>query len=94
MVYLPIEDGPFPGVDWLKNAIELLGVLRKQKHVIYIHCRGGVSRSAMLTAALLMHEQSWDVDKALNFIAERNSNIDPNPRFILGLREWQKSLGI
>jgi protein-tyrosine phosphatase len=93
MISLPIEDGPWPGIDWLKNAIEILEVLRK-KHKIYIHCRGGVSRSAMLTAALLMKENRWDVDHALNFIAEKNSDIDPAPRFILGLKEWQKSLGI
>ena len=88
--YLPIEDGPCPGLPWLQSAVSVAQAFRKN-HNILIHCRGGVSRSVMLTAAILMETNEFymNVDNSLNFIASKNPSIDPAPRFINLLKEYR-----
>src|SRR3989344_6260189 len=91
-LWLPIEDGPFPGISWLKIAVGMVEMLRNNQKNVYIHCRGGISRSVMLTAAYLMKKHKYSVDKALNLMADKNPSIDPAPRFILGLKEYFETL--
>lgn len=89
-IHLPIHDGPYPGMDWLKMAVAVVESLM-EKHTVYIHCRGGISRSSMLTAAVLMKKNGWrDYHKTLNFLAEKNPSIDPAPNFIKILKEFER----
>jgi len=89
-LWFPIDDGPFPGLKWLQMVVNVITDLLDADKTIYIHCAMGISRSTMVTAAYLMVKHTWDYDKALNFIAESNPLVDPNPNFIKGLKEWQK----
>lgn len=84
----PIEDGLFPGIRWLKTVVETVEVILKNDYKILVHCREGVSRSAMVTAAYLMKKYLINHETALNNIAQINSRIDPNPRFVEGLKKW------
>ncbi len=79
---LSIEDGPNPGMEWLKQAVESVITELDNNNSVLIHCRGGISRSAMLTAAVLIKKNNWNTDKALNYIAEKNPTIDPALQFI------------
>ena len=91
-VHLPIMDGPYPGMAWLKMAVAIVEALMENHNAILIHCRGGVSRSAMLTAAVVMKKNGWrDYHKTLNFIAERNPDVDPAPHFCKLLKEFEKA---
>lgn len=91
-IHLPIADGPNPGMDWLKMAVGIVESLM-EKHTVYIHCRGGISRSAMLAAAVLMKVKKWrSHDKALNFLAEKNPSIDPAPNFVKILKEFEREV--
>lgn len=51
-VHLPILDGQYPGMDWLKMAVAVVESMMK-KYPVYIHCRAGISRSSMLAAAVV-----------------------------------------
>jgi protein-tyrosine phosphatase len=88
-IMLPIYDADYPGHKWLTMAVKIVEALREAGHVVYIHCRGGISRSAMLTAAVLMKKHGWDLDKAMNHIAGSNATVDANPRFMRGLKDWK-----
>lgn len=90
-VFLPIDDGKFPGVKWLRTAVSLLMALLANEEKVYVHCRAGISRSSMLVAAYLIKANHWKVDQALEYIAKKNPSIDPNPHFIKGLRQWYNS---
>jgi protein-tyrosine phosphatase len=88
-VLLLIPDAEFPGMKWLRAAVGIVETLWQADHVIYIHCREGVSRSVMLTAAWLMKHHRWNLDTAMNVIAAENPRLNPNPSFMLGLKTWQ-----
>ena len=89
-VHLPILDGPCPGMDWLKMAVAVVESMM-EKHTVYIHCRAGISRSSMLTAAVVMKKNGWrDHHKTLNFIAGKNPHIDPAPNFVKLLKEFER----
>jgi atypical dual specificity phosphatase len=91
-VHIPIIDGPFPGINWLRSVIKIIDALCEMNKNIYIHCRGGYSRSVMVTAAYLMKKYHWSVDKAMETIALSNPTLDPSPSFMRGLKEWYLSL--
>lgn len=77
---------------WLKNVVSIIEHLEQLGFKIYIHCRVGVSRSAMVTIAYLMKKNMWTVQKAMDHLGNINDNIDPNPYFMNGLREYYKVL--
>jgi protein-tyrosine phosphatase len=90
-VHLPIMDGPYPGMAWLKMSVSIVEALMENHKKVYIHCRAGISRSSMLTAAVVMKKNGWrDHNKTLNFIAEKNPAIDPAPNFIRILKEFER----
>lgn len=93
-VWIPVDDGPFPGLKWLQMVVNIIEDLRSGGKKVYIHCKAGVSRSVMVAAAYLMKLYRWNHDDALNHIAAVNAKINPNPRFMQGLKDWQKYLNI
>lgn len=90
-VSLPIEDGPWPGMKWLKTAVSIIEALVKD-HEIYIHCKAGISRSTMLVAAYLMKKHYCSLDQAMEKIAAANPKLHPNVRFMQGLKDWYQYL--
>lgn len=90
-IWFPLEDANFPGVKWLNTVVSVVEPLVKT-NTVCIYCRGGISRSVMVTAAVLMKKEYLSCDQALEKIAKVNSTIDPNPRFIKGLKEYHKEL--
>lgn len=90
-LHLPIYDGPNPGIQWLKMAIGIATHLR-EKYPLLIHCYAGISRSTTLTAAVLMQEKKWKMDKALEYIAVINPSIDPARNFLKLLKEFEKEI--
>ncbi len=92
--HLPILDGPNPGQEWLKNALKILEDYRKQGFNVCIHCRGGVSRSVFVTAALLIKEIGLKPSEAVTLIDSKSHHADPAPAFILALREFADQLKV
>jgi hypothetical protein len=42
---------PVPSLDWLRAQVEFIDAKRKAGRTVFVHCRNGVSRSAMVMAA-------------------------------------------
>ena len=49
---------------------------------VFIHCRGGHSRSPSITIAFLMKKYSWKFLKAYQYLKEKKKDITPNSGFI------------
>lgn len=58
---------------------------------VLVHCQAGMSRSATIIAAYLMHSQNLDPEAALALIRKSRPNIDPNAGFLVQLEVFHKS---
>ncbi|KAJ3799247.1 hypothetical protein GGU11DRAFT_679855 [Lentinula aff. detonsa] len=58
---------------------------------ILVHCQAGVSRSATIVAAYLMHNRQMSVEEALDLVRKARPEIDPNPAFIAQLEIFHKA---
>jgi Dual specificity phosphatase, catalytic domain len=89
----PIVDAePVPSLDWLRAQVAFIESERAASHVVFVHCRNGVSRSGMVMAAYLMRREGWSRDQALGFLRSRRPEVRPNPAFMLLLLEWEHLL--
>jgi hypothetical protein len=87
----PIADAaPAPSLDWLREQADWIDRQRREGRVVYVHCRNGVSRSAMVLAAYLMRRDALDREAALVRLRERRPIIRPNPAFLELLAEWEQ----
>jgi hypothetical protein len=91
-IWIPINDADFPGLRWLETAVKLVLALKDAGETVFIHCAAGISRSVMLTAAVLMKEHGWSADKAIDHIGAVNDMAYPNRCFRRGLIEWGEKL--
>ena len=89
----PIRDAePAPSLDWLSRQVEFVEEQRRAGRTVYVHCRNGVSRSAMVVLAYLMQTRGWSRDEALAFARARRPVVRPNPAFMGLLLEWEQYL--
>lgn len=88
----PIEDGPFPGLVWLKMVVSCTEELDKADYKIYICDQTGMSRSVLVTAAFLMKKYNLSRDAALEIIKKANADIFPSQSFLAGLLKWEEYL--
>lgn len=79
-------------LEWLERMVRFVDLQRQEGRPIYVHCRNGVSRSAMVLAGYYMWKNNWTRDEALDFIRARRPQIRPNPAFRDLLLEWEKKL--
>ncbi len=89
-MYVP--DATFPGIRWLETVVSCIHVFRQAGLGVYVHCQAGISRSTMVTAAYLMKYHGMNRNQAIEKIGLVNPNTDPNPRFVMGLKEWEQFL--
>ncbi len=88
----PIRDGePTPDLNWLRRQVEFVASQRRAGRVVFVHCRNGVSRSALVVAAYLMSREGWSRDEALGRVRSRRPGARPNAAFMRLLLEWQDS---
>jgi hypothetical protein len=89
----PIADlGPAPGIDWLRSQVEFIDRQRKAGLPVYVHCRAGVNRSAMVVVAYLMWRDRLTREEALAVIRSKRPRIAPFEVYQRYLAEWEKSL--
>jgi hypothetical protein len=88
----PIIDAePAPSIDWLRQQVEFIANERAKGHIVYVHCRNGVSRSALVMIAYLMQRENWSVEQATTYVKERRE-VRPNPAFRKLLGEWEQAV--
>ncbi|KAF5366119.1 hypothetical protein D9757_010932 [Collybiopsis confluens] len=56
---------------------------------VLVHCQAGISRSATIVAAYLMHNRHMNLEEALDLIRKARVEIDPNPSFLAQLEIFQ-----
>lgn len=56
------------GADWMKSHIE-------EKHVVYVHCKSGIGRSASVVAAYYMKHRQMTAADAVEFIRRQRGEI-------------------
>ena len=59
-------------------------------HVLLVHCRKGMSRSATLVLMFIMKKFKVTLESALSYIKERREIVDPNSGFIKQLEDFEK----
>jgi hypothetical protein len=86
----PIRDAaPAPSIDWLWQQVDFIDEQRRAGRQVYVHCRAGVSRSALVTAAYLMYRDGCGRDDALAALRDKRPRVHPNPAFMPLLLEWE-----
>jgi hypothetical protein len=89
----PISDhGPAPGFEWLRAQVDFIDQHRKAGRPVYVHCRAGVNRGVMVTAAYLMWRDGLTRDQALELIRSKRPRAGPFPVYREFLLEWEKAL--
>jgi protein phosphatase slingshot len=89
----PIPDGePAPRVDWLRQQVAFIDRQRRAGLAVYVHCKAGVSRGALVTVAYLMWRDGRSRDEALDFVRSRRPQVQPNPAFMVLLLKWERFL--
>lgn len=69
----------------------IVSALHHDRNVL-VHCQYGVSRSATIVIAYLMHEYCLTLDDALERTRAHSHVVDPNPGFIEQLTEYETEL--
>jgi protein-tyrosine phosphatase len=91
--WTPIADAePAPDLAWLGEQVAFIDEHRRANRTVFVHCRNGVSRSAMVVLAHLMARHGWTRDEALEEVRVRRPIVRPNPAFMRLLLEWEKKL--
>jgi len=87
----PIADAaPAPGLDWLREQVAWIDGQRRDGRVVYVRCRNGVSRSAMVAAAYLMWRDGLPAEEALERLRMRRPIVRPNRAFRDLLAAWER----
>ena len=83
---------PTPTVEWLRSQTTFVAEQRRAGRTVFVHCHGGVSRSAMVVAACLMAELGCTSDEALATLRARRPEVALNPVFRPLLAAWESAL--
>jgi protein-tyrosine phosphatase len=93
LMFAPIPDGVFRGVDWLDSTVDTILRWHNEGLSTLIHCAAGLSRAPLVTTAVLMKSYSWGRDKALEKVRLNHPTALPNPYFMEGLSAYENFLG-
>jgi hypothetical protein len=92
-VWEPIRDAePAPDLDWLRRQVDWVDARRGEGATVFVHCRNGVSRSALVVTAYEMRQKLWTRDEALAFVRSKRPVARPNRAFMQLLLEWERVL--
>ena len=79
--YSPLPDGKYPDLDvYTKLAYDAIACI-DVGHVVLVHCHGGVNRSGLLNAIILMFMTGIDGSTAMKTILERRPGSFANKEF-------------
>jgi atypical dual specificity phosphatase len=80
---LPVPDGATVPAAVLDDALRLA-----RRRTVYVHCRGGRERSAVVAIALVAAEERLPVDEAARRVTSRRPTFAPLPWQLEALRAW------
>ncbi|XP_039253556.2 uncharacterized protein LOC120330721 [Styela clava] len=77
---------------YIKEAIEFIEKVRKSNQRVIVHCLAGVSRSATVAIAYVLHYLRINFEDAYRFVKEKRPSISPNFNFLGQLMEFERNL--
>jgi protein-tyrosine phosphatase len=80
-----------PIYDYFKRCIDFIDRAIESGGNVYVHCFMGISRSPTIVAAYLIQKHNMTASKALQFIQNIRSIVDPNDGFRAALARWEIS---
>jgi protein-tyrosine phosphatase len=91
---LPLTDNPFAELaEHLPRAIAFISdALQDPRACVLVHCAQGISRSASVVCAFLIKEYHYTPEQAVQFVKSRRPHAEPNPGFVMQLKEYANSL--
>lgn len=93
-VRLNWDDYPEQDISNIEYATEDIIKYIKSKHVVFVHCAAGVSRSAIVVIATIMKLHNWDFNKSKNYVKQLRNVINPNSGFVAQLQDFSnKTIG-
>eukprot|EP00760_Papus_ankaliazontas_P038679 PhM_4_TR9239/c0_g1_i1/m.72584 len=80
--------------DIVQHFDEALGFIEEGMAAtgVFVHCHGGVSRSAAVAMAYIMRRYRLNTDVALRIVREGRGSCYPNEGFMTQLSEWEGTL--
>lgn len=75
-----------------EEAIDFIHQKRSANLNVLVHCYVGVSRSATIVIAYLMHSYHYPLHQALSFLLQRRPLINPNPGTSLSQKGFLQQL--
>lgn len=94
LLWFPIPDAEFPGVTWLDSVVTAVLALRAMGCDVLVHCAAGVSRSSLVTCAVLMDRHKIGCEEALAIVRKGRPVASPNSSFMEGLKKYEEYLAI
>ncbi|XP_015245694.1 PREDICTED: dual specificity protein phosphatase 2-like [Cyprinodon variegatus] len=74
------------------TAISFIDSVKKSGGRVLVHCQAGISRSATICLAYLMHTQRVRLDEAFDFVKQRRHVISPNLAFMGQLLQFETDI--
>ncbi|CAJ1069116.1 dual specificity protein phosphatase 2 [Xyrichtys novacula] len=71
------------------TAIAFIDSVKQSGGRVLVHCQAGISRSATICLAYLMHTQRVRLDEAFDFVKQRRQVISPNLAFMGQLLQFE-----
>ncbi|XP_062237608.1 dual specificity protein phosphatase 2 [Platichthys flesus] len=71
------------------TAITFIDSVKQRGGRVLVHCQAGISRSATICLAYLMHTQRVRLDEAFDFVKQRRHVISPNLGFMGQLLQFE-----
>ncbi|XP_034398565.1 dual specificity protein phosphatase 2 [Cyclopterus lumpus] len=71
------------------TAIAFIDSVKQSGGRVLVHCQAGISRSATICLAYLMHTQRVKLDEAFDFVKRRRQVISPNLAFMGQLLQFE-----
>ncbi|EDV22942.1 uncharacterized protein TRIADDRAFT_14780, partial [Trichoplax adhaerens] len=87
---IPIDDSLNADIQkWFDDAVGFIAKVRSLHGKVLVHCVGGVSRSATICIAYLVHAYSYSVNQAYDYVKKKRPIISPNLNFMGQLMAYQ-----
>ncbi|XP_037536218.1 dual specificity protein phosphatase 2 [Nematolebias whitei] len=74
------------------TAIAFIDSVKQSGGRVLVHCQAGISRSATICLAYLMHTQRVRLDEAFDFVKQRRHIISPNLAFMGQLLQFETDI--
>ncbi|KAG7480786.1 hypothetical protein MATL_G00059850 [Megalops atlanticus] len=71
------------------EAIDFIDSVKQRGGRVLVHCQAGISRSATICLAYLMHSRRVRLDEAFDFVKQRRRVISPNLAFMGQLLQFE-----